>query len=213
MKARNTIPFLTIFFIFIAFVCFNCKPQKSKEQILHEKITQDSTAAIFQNFTSDSLSDSTIRAFESRAIQKISDLRDYISILSDTSLDKTFKQQARAMALKLFISKNCTLPSPLNSGDEIIKISDLLDSLKSGSAENLRLSVNSTDISEHAQKQEKTYQGIVIFDMRYKGGEVRFREKTKVQCTFSIKKTKKAFGKETKLIWEVFLGNIEIIKN
>jgi hypothetical protein len=210
MKTKYVTPTLALIIVFFACIFSNCGPQKSKEQILHEKMSQDSTAAIFQNFTTDSLSDSTINAFESRATQKISDLRDYISILSDTSLDKTFKQQAMNMALKLFISKKSLVPNPLITGDDNIMILSLLDSLKTGSLANLRLLVSSIEILEHAKKQGKVYEGIVEFDLRYKGGETRFGDDTKVQCMFSIKKIKKAFGTESKLIWEVFLGNIEI---
>lgn len=212
MRSKYISKILVLILTIITLICSYCGPQKSKKQILHEKMVQDSTAAIFQNFTTDSLSSSTIKAFESRAIQKISDLRDYFSILSDTSLDATFKQQAKVMALKLFISNKCTLPNPFSTGKDEIKILSLLDSLKLGHEPNFRLIANRVEIAEHAQKIERVYKGSLIFNLRFVGNDVCFQDETSVQCSFSIKKTRKSFGSETKFIWEVFLGSIEIKK-
>ena len=154
-----------------------------------------------------------LKTHEQMAKQKLLDFADYMKIVSDTTIDARFRQQAAEMARKLFISgqinirnwdiisehsKNRTLnqflAKNLNEGStywiqlEGIDIAKPL-SQTNDSAFIGRLSVYKSSLSFEKQLVTKKYTEKVLVD-------------------FHLQKKTKSFGNDRVKVWEVYLGEI-----
>ncbi|MEI7724209.1 MAG: hypothetical protein WCK09_03845 [Bacteroidota bacterium] len=69
--------------------------------------TRDSITSVV---SSESLSEETLKAFEESAKQKLSDFSDYASVMTDTTIGQTFRNQAADMIRQLFIADALVMP-------------------------------------------------------------------------------------------------------
>jgi hypothetical protein len=161
------------------------------------------------NLDIDSLSVNHTKAFEQRAIQKLQDLKDYIEILSDPQIDTVFKNQASEMAGDLFSSKDNNIAFPLieNSDIEPLKIDSFFITLKNSAYGKLTLEIHNTSVINKIEKLGNSeYNGAIQFRLFVLTGQKTY--KMDMRCKIIVKKVKKEFGKESKQVWEVFLGDI-----
>jgi hypothetical protein len=71
--------------------CGNGESLKAQRE---KKLVTALKDSIKQAVEVDSPSDQLLKAYEAKACQKLSDFADYLKIVSDSSLDATFRQQA-----------------------------------------------------------------------------------------------------------------------
>jgi hypothetical protein len=165
-----------------------------------------------EDFVNDELSAETLSAFEKRAMQKLKDLADFITIYSDTSLSIQFRMQAKQMIGENFINKAAVLEFYENlelQEDTVIKYLFI-----SGNEETFKTKLNGISISERLQKKSASnYSGEIQFSQNV---SVSDSVKTGVmnygQCKMEIQavKTEKKFGNKLNDVWEVYLGEIRL---
>jgi hypothetical protein len=200
--------FLTV--VMVIFIV-SCGPS-DREANGHDS-TSDQFIEIL-NLQNDSLTFKNIKAFEQRAIQKLQDLKDYFEILSDSTIEQTFKKQALDMARGLFASGDNTITFKLLENQEItaLKVDSFFISLQNDKYGVLTLQIYNVSVTNSIKKlDDAEYKGAIKFRLFVFEKQVNTKtllNKTNMQCDIIAKKVKKKFGNETKQVWEVFLGNI-----
>ena len=160
-----------------------------------------------------------MKAFEKRAIQKLEDLKDYFEILSNSKIDTTFKNQAIVMASELFSTKENTITINLDESKESTpqKASSFFNSLQNGNLAMLSFQIHDIYMIKNIKHlNENEYKGAIKFMLSVTSNNKEIQIPPKIvemQCDIIAKKVRKQFGKESKQVWEVFLGNIFEIQN
>ena len=92
---------ISIYLICSARTCTEDEDTATKREEQHIINLRDSIKSVF---ISDTLSDQFLKSFEITAIQKLNDFADYLKIISDTSLEVQFRQQAAGLVRDLFVN-------------------------------------------------------------------------------------------------------------
>ena len=164
-------------------------------------------------FMSDSVPDLLLKAFEITAAEKLCDFADYLKIISDTTLDLRFRQQAVELVRDLFVSGDIEL----HSWSSVYPVTDLntLELLLSHSltegmscwVQPVQISVRTPFIRESGSPFTGTfsfYQNCISFNNHDTSKIVSER----LLIDMFIIKRLKSFGMEQIRVWEVYLGNI-----
>lgn len=192
----------------------SCTDDNSMQEPGEEKILTTSRDSIKQAFEVYSPSDLLLRVYEATAKQKLTDFADYLKIATDSSLDKTFRQQAVEMAKKLFISREVSMRSWSKAypGDDLNTLEKLLNrSLLKGMScwvKPVRIDVN----TQLTRRNDTTFVGTLSFyEICIPFDKPDLQESLPgiyLIDIYALKK-EKSFGKETLRIWEVYLGDIK----
>ncbi len=159
-----------------------------------------------------------LTGFEGRAMQKLEDLAGYIEIISNKEYDLTLRKHALSLAGKLFYDDRITIKNSDKqlSSLNILELNEYLNSvLKTGYA---KIVVEITDreyVENLKQSKFDSYSGKLIFEQTntyYKNKEVQEETIEKKEVDIILIKTEKAFGEKKKSVWNVFLGDIRIVK-
>ena len=184
---------------------------ESVDQLSVER-AQDSIKSIFE---SDTLSIVSLHAFEATAKIRLADFSDYLVIVDDTSVAETFREKAKKMIRGLFISENSVIrcTNPDNHGSEEIPILQLLKDSKEPRTYFERIIKDSIRIKDPLKMAgDSNYIGKLSFSF------VAPRQKTSKNLKqptgygtidFIVTRHEKMFGKDTLIIWDVFLGSIQ----
>jgi hypothetical protein len=201
--------------VYVGIVLIACGPSMSEKE--NGKFTgEDSTLSQKKriDMESDFLSDKNKKAFEQRAIQKLEDLKDYFEILSNSKIDSAFRNQAIAMALALFASNENTISLNLFENNEIPvqKVGSFFISLQNDGNGLLSFEIHDvTVVNRIKQLNDSEYEGAIkfkLFVLTKQENSEKVNHKMDMQCKIIAKKIQKEFGKESKQVWEVFLGDI-----
>ncbi|MBC7865235.1 MAG: hypothetical protein IAF38_19830 [Bacteroidia bacterium] len=146
-------------------------------------------------FTANSLSVKEVNAFETRAVQKVEEFYDFLSVITDKKIDLKMREQAKKQAAELFSDKTCTVYG--------VPVEKFLDSCLSGKLN------PSTEIKEKKlsrffsdnNAENDSYEGAVSFST--------VADKTKRTSVINLQRKEKQFGKEIKVIWSVFICEIK----
>lgn len=214
MKYRSLyiIALLFAFFIFCSDSCDSTveEKQKWKKAQFHEKI-----ATIKDGFESDYLSETSRIAFEEKAKQKLVDFSDYFTIYSDKSLDTLFREKTGDMMMDLFYQNKTVLELKLDDSESRnrMNIEQLMQKLQKSEFDVLQLNMDSIRTFTALERiNESTYMGKLFYLQSvegFKGIDTTLIDLTTMQSEFYVMKVMKNFGKESKKIWKVFLGNIK----
>ena len=214
MKYRSLyiIALLFAFFIFCSDSCDSTveEKQKWKKAQFHEKI-----ATIKDGFESDYLSETSRIAFEEKAKQKLVDFSDYFTIYSDKSLDTLFREKTGDMMMDLFYQNKTVLELKLDDSESRnrMNIEQLMQKLQKSEFDVLQLNMDSIRTFTALERiNESTYMGKLFYLQSVEGFKVidtTLIDLTTMQSEFYVMKVMKNFGKESKKIWKVFLGNIK----
>lgn len=170
-------------------------------------------AEIRNEFGSDFLPGKSLSAFESKARQKLTDLSDYLNILSDNSMNNSFREQSRQMIVNLFLSDTLRIETRLTNDADSRKITVnefVQAASQSGSGKFLLDSIRVTEPLHSASN--RIYKGRLAFSRRIKNGLARdsaWSPPVSLEAEFFVSKIHKTFGKDTLQIWNLSLGNIE----
>ena len=154
-------------------------------------------------FTSDHLTEDRLSALEQRAQQKLLDFADYVSLLSDSSLDSTFLTQAEEQARQLFMPPEARIVL----AEEDFLISDFFREIQQ-SKDAFPYVVQNIRVTKSLQpSSSEQYAGKISFSqpVTVNGREITYEREAEIR----VKKVDKQFGSEQKKVWEVFLGTIE----
>lgn len=206
-------------YIIAAILCYmtlssrSCSEGSQKSDVRPEEQLLNEKTEIKSEFESGAIHEKSLLAFEAKAKQKLTDLSDYLNILSDSSTDNSFREQSKLMISNLFISDTVCISSRLsgNYDNSKLRINEFLKSEAISGPKNIALdSIRITDplhiISEYR------YIGRLIFNRRIKLSSLSdsgWSSPVTMQAEFFVSKIPKSFGNETLRIWNLSLGNIE----
>ena len=171
--------------------------------------------ALATMFHADEISQEQLLVFKQRAIQKLNDLGDYISVVSNTEYDRSLRKHAMNQALELFDDENAHVW--LNGYDmdknKPLTVKQFMKALLNNEFGNV--SATFKDISFDGAElsvANEGYKGLIIF--KHSGsrlveedlGITQSQERT---ATIVLKKVRKSFGLRSELVWEVLLTGIE----
>ena len=168
---------------------------------------------IFSKFEIDDLNEESLFVFESTAKQKLSDLSDYLQVLTDTTLDVSFRAKAGEMINAVFLSEKMKIQlAQIDGNNEKIPVNLFINN---GLENKLKFPIFLFD-------------SIVVFKPLHKSvnnnyeGKLRFLQKSthpsqNTQLKISVIKTadfylikeEKIFGIDTLNIWNVCFGDIK----
>ncbi len=153
-------------------------------------------------------------AFETTAEQKLSDFADYLHVLTDTSLDMSFRAKAGEMIKSTFLSENVTL--------QLAQQKD-----KPAGEYNVHLIIKS-GLENKLSLQPFSFDSIVVYKPLHRAGSTSYAGSLTFLQNFTLpgqpgqmlnsisrnadvylKKEDKIFGAGTLKIWGVQLGEVK----
>lgn len=155
--------------------------------------------AVSDVFTTETLSDDNLKAFEFKAVEKLMDYGDYVGIIYSQGYEASFREQARQSISGFFNSdQNAEAAISLNS--------------ISGPYSSYQILVDSAEIIEPFSREADTrYTG----NMRYTEKILGINTQDTILLNHSYKTIGiilqmdyKDFGENSLLVWEVLLGKI-----
>lgn len=197
-------------FLLVLFSAGTCSDGNVESSKMDKK--PDMYREMENEFVNDELSVETLSAFEKRAIQKLKDVEDFISIYSDSSLSMPFRMQAKQMIEGNFINKEAALEFYRNMEIKEDTVNRFL--FFSGNIGKYKVEINKITVSNRLQKvSPANYSGEIQFlqkvtepDSVNNGPANYFQRKIEIQAI----RTEKKFGNSPKIVWEVFLGETEL---
>jgi hypothetical protein len=160
-----------------------------------------------------------LSGYEGRAMQKIDELAGYIEIISNKDYDPTFREHALTLAKKLFYDKEIQISNSDKylSNLNILALDDYLNAVLKTSYTKIIVELSNRQYIENlSQDKSESYSGKLLFDQTnyyYKNKEIQNKSTEKKEVEIILVKTDKSFGKKTKSVWNVFLGDIKVVEN
>lgn len=203
--------------LILLYILFTAKSCASDEQSLarEEALTAAEQDSITGAFTSDSLGNSALRAFEATAMSKVYDFGDYLKILADTAAGDVFKAKAGEMIGKLFISREVHINLSCGAGGKLNE--KLNGQMQNAGFKNTEISreviFDSVTISQKLQHLNDTlYEGklgcMIHYPISTQAGNMVFCSKDKIIHFFLVKR-EKTFGNNSLKVWSVLLGDMD----
>lgn len=210
MKHRYSIySFLIMTLVIILLSCKAGNQETYQDYALLEESATDSIS-LEETFQSDSLSETNLRAFENRAIQKLHDVMDLIEILSEPKNEGTFRIQAKTMLLENFENPDKNQISLILPDIKPFKysVAQFADTLLNNRFLPLKLKILESSVKQPLTLVDKNkYQGVIYFQMEPTANFKTLYPKD-VIVNIVLKKVTKDFGGSSQEVWEVFLGDV-----
>lgn len=177
----------------------------SSEEVNFNKVSieEPKDLSLEDQFVAEEITPDQLKAFETRAIEKLKDFADYILILSDSTYAEGFRANAETQASKLFIEL-----SEINLFDEQnnLTVENFLSTIKELKIS--RLEIIEPNILQPLHFTTKDhYKGLLSFKISISGDQFSNPSQTKTADFFLMKK-QKSFGTHDMMVWEISLGDI-----
>lgn len=159
-----------------------------------------------------------LTGFEGRAIQKVEELAEYIEIISDKEYDLKLREHAVTLALKLFKDDEIKISNSdmLLSSLSILGLNEYLNAVLKNGYGKIVVEISDREYVENlSQSKSDAYSGKLLFNQTnyyYKNKELQKKKTENKEVDIILVKTDKQFGKKTKSVWNVYLGDIRLIK-
>jgi hypothetical protein len=208
--------------VLVSLVVISCSSGVRREMMIKDSLMMDSIvkdsiakatlASSGFEFENDTLSAASLKAFETRASQKLKDVYDYTQMMLDPSIEKSFKMEAKQMMLALFESSENKIEITLqkNGGPQAIPIKDFTENAIGKTSANFHFKIQNITTSLEITRN-KTYKGLISYThtlYRIENSQPVIIQQGPMTSEYHIKKIKKKFGASEKEIWEVLLGDI-----
>jgi hypothetical protein len=145
---------------------------------------------------SEVLSARNLRAFESRAMEKLVDYTDYLSIVYDKGAEQVFRELARENISQLFVGGTAP-PAPV------------LPQIQPARYHSLKFIVDSVEIVKSLAKEPtETYRGTIRYTMQILGitaSDTLQLDSSSREIEMVLQMGYKDFGDKSLLVWEVLL--------
>lgn len=189
--------------------CLDEEEMARQEQADLEDVRED----IRNKFETEYLTEASLYAFETTAKQKLADLFDYIQIMTDTSLDMSFRIKAGEMINNTFKFESVIVQ--LFEYDKKSAKELTVNLLVSMGLENklpiFPFSIDSISIYKPLQRiDNSTYFGILRFSQNLtdSSNSDQLIKSIKRFSDFYVVKENKVFGTDSLNVWNVRLGEI-----
>lgn len=213
---------VAVIIILVLSAC-SANPSMSKSESyesMYEIATEEAEPAIEKahyEFEKEQLSSLALKAFEQRAVQKILDFADYLSIVSDNSLDSVFLNQANEMLISLFHNDgvNVYIDYPKSPSSRPEKLQKFLSYFWSEASPKIQIEISDFKVQDSLKiTGKKNYAGeiVCLLTIQNTGDGKAIISNGIYHASFEIesRKTIKQFGSNKKNIWEIFLGDIQL---
>jgi len=202
----------TIIFVLLIICAPSCEDEQETAN-REEAILTAAKNDIRTEFETDYLNEASLFAYETTAKQKVSDLADYIYIMTDTSLDMSFRIKASEIIKGAFLSENITLRLFLQEDNPVNKLE--IYSLSKMGLENklplLPFTFDSIYVYEPLHRIDNmTYAGVIRFSQKFTDTVIpeQVIKSIKRNSNFYVVKEDKVFGTDSLNVWTVRLGEI-----
>lgn len=200
--------------IYLACTARTCVEDEDAAAFREEKSVIAAKDSIRLVFTSDSVSDLSLRAYELTAAEKLIDFADYLKISADTTLDTEFRRHALEMASSQFITKDAITEDwykgyPINTDKARETKGSVLALLNT---DFWAMPEKIVTINPLIMQNDSTYKGRLSFYKKwssFSGSELPPDISGPHAIEFYLIKTMKFFGGQQLKVWDVTFGHIE----
>lgn len=206
----KTIAHITLILFFIStnyYLCAQTEPVEKNFQDISNTLTVNQQQSTYE-----------LTGFEGRAVQKVEELAEYIEIISDKDYDSIFRKRAFSMAVKLFKDQDIKISNSdkLLSSLSILGLNNYLNAVMENGYAKIVVEISNREYVENlSQSKSDAYSGKLLFDQTnyyYKNKNLQKKNTEKKEVDIILVKTEKKFGKKTKSVWNVYLGDIRLVK-
>lgn len=185
---------------------------KSRLEEIREQRIAEINDSIRLQLGSNSVSHSVLEHYETVAIQKVKDLSDYWTIVSDTSADSIFRLQAAKMVKSLFVSDSTLIALPVNGIQYNVKRSvSVWIKNALGNQDEVGNFVTETVVvnQKFALCEDSVYRATIHFTtLPYWGNSKAHLQQKEYSCEVVVARMQKILGGKPSRIWTVALGEI-----
>ncbi|MDZ4203860.1 MAG: hypothetical protein U1C46_03475 [Bacteroidales bacterium] len=189
----------------------SCSDEEQASEFIRNKTLSEITDSIRLEMDTDDLPEHLLRAFELAAIQKLSDFTDYWQIVTDASLDTTFRKQAAVLARSLFINDDVCLNLRFQNdlSDELLPLDKLLNAVLNDQNVKSNFIIDSIGVEKPFTRiSDAAFLGYLKFKINRPHGmldhKVTIAESNRIEIL--LVKADKKLGGQTLKIWSVWLG-------
>lgn len=169
-------------------------------------------------FESDIISEYGLNAFEHRAIQKVNDFVDLISLIADDSMDREFVEQAKGMLYSLFKENSCVIVlSTTSDKGKKISLNNFVNAIEQLDVPDFKIDIKNIERNRPLTAGSVgNYEGTLKCTMNISAklsllnGFIPEQDHN-VEIRMHILKVNKSFGDTDKELWEVMLGDIFLL--
>ena len=190
-----------------------CTEDRTMSSVKETNALAAARDSIRMAFATDHPDEELLRAYEETAGQKLADFADYLKIVSDTSLDIKFREQAAEMVRRLFVSGDAEVRNWAKAYSEN-DIQTLNELLEKGLSKGFNFWIQPKQVIVTvplAPRDDSTYAGRLSFYRKcvpFNDHESPSRILPITSIDIYVIKRVKSFGDENLAVWEVYMGNI-----
>ena len=203
---KKTVPTITILFIGLNLFAQNEIASEKNFQQLQNTISNVNQSSF------------ELKGYEGRAVQKIQEFADYIQIISNGEYDMTFREHALAMAKKMFYNEKVKIGNSdkFISSFKTMELNDYLNAFLKTGYTKIAVEIQDQQYVENlSQNKSNAYSGKLLFNQTssyFKDNLVQNSTSEKKEVDIVLQMTEKNFGKKTKSVWNVYLGDIRVVE-
>ena len=187
--------------------CASANRESAADVALAEAVPTE--AELNDQLTADRLSPRQLRALEVRAQQKLRDFFDYLNLVSNPSLDSTFRAEAARQALLLFADPRASVRLvPTGHPPRTMTARQWLDEL-TRSDEAVAFTVGEPTLSRPLTLEDSLqYRGELSVTTPVPDAEAASSKAQAYPVRVVVKRVVKSFGEDEMQVWEVFLEGV-----
>ncbi len=167
----------------------------------------------------DKLTPAQLEAFKKEASKKINALSNYISIISDKSIDQPIRQKSIELAVKLFLDKNQLVQVSSKNRDAIrsFKIGEYLNRLRVLPYSRVEIEwYDITYVSDFRYGSDGKYYAVATVFQKFRGysseGQLIYEDITQKDIEITVGKQVKKVGDQEYKEWDVLLRQISVLE-
>jgi hypothetical protein len=207
--------YLILILIMMWLLCSSrtCTEDRNLSAVNESKAMSATKDSIRMAFAAGHPDEDLLRAYEETARLKLTDFADYLKIVSDTSLNIKFREQAAEMVRRLFVNGDTKVRNWAKAYSEN-DIPTLNELLAKGLSKGFTLWIQPEQVHVSAPlavRDDSTYTGRLSCNQKCMFFNVMKSPSPISQITyidFYLIKRVKSFGDESMIVWDVYLGNI-----
>lgn len=160
-------------------------------------------------------SSSELHALEVRAIQKLNDFADLLTIISDHTYEEAFRKHAITQCFSLLDNEDIRIPKTATGkgSNESISIKSFLKQIYFNKASSLQFEFSNIEVVSPLQpKGDSLYSGVLSFHQSIVGManlDTTFIHSSKYTVDIIHRRELKYFGENKVIVWEVKLGDFK----
>lgn len=175
--------------------------------------------AYAQEAGEDKLTPEQLEAFKKEASKKINALSNYISIISDKSIDQAIRQKSIELAVKLFLDKNQLVQVSSKNRDAIrsFKIGEYLNRVRVLPYSRVEIEwYDITYVSDFRYGSDGKYYAVATVFQKFRGysseGQLIYEDITQKDIEITVGKHVKKIGDQEYKEWDVLLRQISVLE-